>query len=193
MFRIAVILRSIAGQVLSAPKPHIKSGTTIHTQPTYHSLVQRNPSTLNQPNEISDSQLNFLDHSGLGNWTEQNKNRTDGGPGQIIEEHRQIVTDPQSKLNSQSLLGTSSNSQSLGQQPKDLSQQQPSIFCNYTQQISENLQFDNEHQEHSGKLGFAQQHQDDDLMQQINKIRHKKLTICRIIRSSSENFLLQIA
>ena len=173
MFRIAVILSLITGQVLSAPKPYINSRKTIHTERTHHSFEQRNPSTLNQLNEISDNQLNFLDYSGLGNRTEQKKNRTDVSHGQVIEEHRQIVTDPQSRLNSQSLLGTSSNSQSFGQQPEDLSQQQPNVIRNYTQQTSENLQFDNEHQEHSGELGFRQQHQDHDLMQQIDSTKQK--------------------
>ena len=173
MFRITVILCAIAGQVLSSPQPSTESRTTSHIQHTHPSFVQRNPSSLNQPHEIADSQLNSLNYPRPKNWTEQKKNRIDSGPGQVVEKHGQIVTGSQSRLNSQNLLRTSSNPQNFGQQPEDLSQQQPSVLGNYTQRTSENLQFDHEHQEHSEKLGFGQQHQDDDLTQQIDNTKQE--------------------
>ena len=201
MFRVAVILCAIAVQVHSEPKPRIESYTTNHTEQTQHSLAQQNSSILDQPHQRAKSQLNSLDHS-------HKENRTDGGAAQTVEEYGQIVTGPshvdnlvlenqQSVLNSQSLVEAPSNPRNFGQQSEDLSPRQLSGLGNYTQRTSKNVQFGHQHQEHTGKLEFGLQYnnnltqQIDDTTQRLDDLSRKR-TIRNSIASPKRSILNRI-
>ena len=191
MFRVAVILCAIAGQVHSEPKPRIESYTTNHTE---HSSI------LDQPHQRAKSQLNSLDHSRPENSTEHKEKRTDGGAAQTVEDYGQIVTGPshvdnlvlenqQSVLNSQSLVEAPSNPQNFDQQSEDLSPRQLSGLGNYTQRTSKNVPFGHQHPEHSGKLGFGLQY-NNNLTQQIDDETQilDNSSRERTIRSSSTSY-----